>query len=55
MGDRALMDYVLLQQRKQGRLLDVNVHIGESGGMSVHFLTKSDMLMEEYLEDGGCE
>ena len=35
------MDYVLLPKRIWGRLLDVNVHTGEGGRMSDHFLVET--------------
>ena len=37
---RVVEDYVLLPKRMLGRLLDVKVWRGESGGMSDHFWWK---------------
>merc|ERR1712035_129481 len=36
--DRALMDYVVVSKRVRGRVMDVNVLRGETGGISDHFL-----------------
>ena len=38
--ERALMDYVLIDKRMVGRLLDVHVMRGEGGGLSDHYLVK---------------
>ena len=39
--DKSLMDYVLLPRRMLGRLLDVKVWRGETGGLSDHFLVEA--------------
>ncbi len=41
MVEKALMDYVVVSERVNGRVLDVNVLRGESGGMSDHYLVES--------------
>ena len=43
MGDRALMDYVLISSRDKERLIDVNVLRGVHGGMSDHFLVEGKL------------
>ncbi len=41
MVEKAVMDYVVVSKRVNGRVLDVNVLRGESGGMSDHYLVES--------------
>ena len=41
--ERALMDYVLVQRKVSGRILDVNVFRGESGDISDHFLVEGKL------------
>ena len=41
--DRALMDYVVVSRNVIGRLLDVRVLRGESGGMSDHYLVEGKL------------
>ena len=43
MVNRALMDYVLLQKRMLGRLLDVKVWRGVGRGMSDNFLVEAGL------------
>ncbi|XP_071512709.1 craniofacial development protein 2-like [Panulirus ornatus] len=40
-GQRALLDYVLIDRRAKVRLLDVNVLRGATGGMSDHYLVEA--------------
>ncbi|XP_071512677.1 uncharacterized protein [Panulirus ornatus] len=40
-GQRALLDYVLIDRRAKERLLDVNVLRGATGGMSDHYLVEA--------------
>ena len=40
-GERALLDYVCVEQRIKDRLLDVNVLRGAAGGISDHFLVEA--------------
>ena len=43
MIDRALMDYVLIDRRVIGRLVDVHVMRGQAGGLSDHFLVRGQL------------
>ena len=54
--DKALMDYVLLQRRMLGRLLDVKVWRGEGGGLSDHFLVEARLkLLGGWMSAGRME
>ena len=54
--DRALMDYVLSPKRMHGRLLDVKVWRGKSGGMSDHFLVEARVkLVDGWRSTGRME
>lgn len=45
--ERALMDYVVISKGMVGRLVDVHVYRGESGGMSDHFLVEGRLKVAE--------
>ena len=45
--DRALMDYVVVSRSKIGRVKDVHVRRGESGGISDHFLVEGKLRVED--------
>ena len=44
--DRALMDYVVVSKRVRGRVMDVNVLRGETGGISDHFLVEGRLRVD---------